>query len=146
MARTPSQTDRKAEGYAMLAGGATLDEVAEKTGVAKSTVQGWAEKVKQITGQKPEDIRLTRFEHVLENLLCDAGETVRALQSQMRDPQFLRDMLGRSGGPDDAIKLIGFSNEQAIAIASFAAGLAVRKLATLPEHQPSALEAELVDA
>ena len=146
MSRTAAKTDRKAEGFAMLAAGATLDEVAEKTSTAKSTVQGWAKAVKEITGQKPEDMRLTRFEQVLENLLCDAGETVRTLQAQMRDPQFLRDMLGRAGGPEDAIKLIGFSNEQAIAIASFAAGLAVRKLAALPEPEPRAIEAEIVDA
>lgn len=144
MARTPSQTDRKAEGYAMLAGGATLDEVVERTGTAKSTVQGWAAKVKEITGKAPAEIRANNFDEKVQDAACALMDAIRAQAELAGDRGWLMGLLtAPSEGVNNVNSFTKAVTERLTVIVQFAQGVAPERL---PANEPSALEAELVDA
>ena len=142
MSRTAAKTDRKAEGFAMLAAGATLDEVADTLDAPRSTVQGWAAKVKEITGKSPAEVRANNFDEKVQDAACALMDAIRIQAELAGDRGWL---MGLLTAPSDGVSNVNsFTKavaERLTVIVQFAQGVAPERLSA---NEPSALEAEIV--
>jgi len=143
MSRTAAKTDRKAEGFAMLAAGATLDEVAEKTSTAKSTVQGWAKAVKEITGQKPSEVRINDFDEAVQRAAAQLMQTLTAQMELAGDKNWLMSMTAKQDGTRDVVNFTKAITERFTLIVQFASMPPDQRQSL---EQSNTVEAEIVDA
>lgn len=144
MPRIKTSVEKKATGFAMLAAGASLGDVEEALGVPRSTVQGWAEKVKEITGTSPSEVRANDFDTKVQAAACALMDAIRTQAELAGDRGWLMGLLtAPSDGVNNVNAFTKAITERLTLIVQFAQGVA-------PERQSLAesntVEAEVVDA
>lgn len=123
-----------------LACGDSLDTVSERYKIPKSTVKGYADKVKERMGSSPAVLRENAFDEKVKETAVALMEAIRAHCEYVGDRTWFLNMTSKPGGVDDVIKLRKAIGTELIAIVSFTTGQ------QLPQQSAPAIEAEIVDA
>jgi nucleoside-diphosphate-sugar epimerase len=80
----------KAKGVAQLAAGASVRDVAETLKVSKTTVQKWADEVKEHLGKSAAEIKQQTFTDAYESFMISVMDMLKAHAHLLSDPDYIR--------------------------------------------------------
>lgn len=128
----------------MLAAGMSYDAVAETLNVPKSTVQGWAEKVEEIIGKRPGEVRANEFDARAQATACAIMHALEVQADLAGDRTWLGVLLtSPAEGVRNVERFTKSVADRLTSLLQFAQGIAPEQL---PGDGPRAIEAEIVDA
>lgn len=138
-----TKAEARAEGFLDLASGDTLDAVAERYGVPRSTVQAWAKKVKERMGATPAEIRGNKFDEAVQDAATAFMAALRSQSELIGDKTWVTNMTAKEGGAEAVARFTDAIGDRIIVTVQFAQRKPPQQL---PEAEPLAIEAEIVDA
>lgn len=133
----------RADAYLALAAGDTLDAVADRFDIPRSTVQGWAKSVAEKMGKTPVEIRENDFDQAVQKAAAQLMQTLTSQMELAGDKNWLMSMTAKQDGTRDVVNFTKSITERFTLIVQFA---------SLPPDQRQCLEqsntveAEIVDA